>query len=81
MLLISKIFESRLIARAPRLAIFGTLLAAACLAQKIAHPGPDGPPAAAPVPSSFLLVLAGMIGLLAWNWLRSRSRRDQTSRD
>jgi hypothetical protein len=34
-----------------------------------------------PAPSSFILLLAGMIGLLAWNWWRTRPRGPAKLRD
>lgn len=34
-----------------------------------------------PAPSSFLLVVAGLAGLVGWNWWRGRSRAQQNSRD
>jgi hypothetical protein len=34
-----------------------------------------------PVPSSFLLVLAGMIGVLGWNAWRNRGRKRIDARD
>jgi hypothetical protein len=63
-----------------RLPILGVLLAAACAAQKNTAPRPQTFDTV-PVPSSFWLVLAGMAGLLAWNWWRTRARPEQPSRD
>ena len=47
--------------------------AQAAQAQSGAKPQPQGF-AAAPAPSSFLLVIAGFAVLLGWRWCRSRAR-------
>lgn len=51
---------------------------AVVLAEK-KNPEPH-PLAFTPAPSSFVLVLSGLVIVLGWNWWRSRSRREQTSR-
>lgn len=52
---------------------------ALALAQK-KNPEPR-PLAYTPAPSSLILVVSGLVVLLGWNWWRSRTRREQTSRD
>jgi hypothetical protein len=68
--------ESHWIAGITRVVTLGIVLAAACAAQKNPAPRPQTFDTA-PVPSSFFLVLAGMAGLLAWNWWRNRARPEQ----
>jgi hypothetical protein len=61
-----------------------TVAVVSAVAQTAAASRPQAfgpPPPAAPTPSSLLLVLAGLIGLVGWNCWRNRLRRQQTSRD
>jgi hypothetical protein len=50
----------------------------AAQAQADAKPRPEGFGPATPVPSSFLLVIAGLAVLLGWRWWRSRARAQGT---
>jgi hypothetical protein len=72
------------IARTLILATSNLLLAIganAAQAQPDAKPRPEGFGSPAPVPSSFLLVVAGFAVLLGWRWWRSRVRARQLSQD
>lgn len=71
----------RLITRTTGLAIVNAVLAlGAEPAHRIAHPRPEGFLSPVPVPSSLLLVMIGLGGVLAWHWWRTRSQ-STTSRN
>ncbi|MGB6944458.1 MAG: hypothetical protein WBE37_18815 [Bryobacteraceae bacterium] len=58
--------------------------AAAAVAAFAAQAGPAPRPqnfGSLPAPSSFLLVVTGLAGVVGWNWWRNRSRAQQNSRD
>ncbi|HEX5227797.1 MAG TPA: hypothetical protein VFW44_08810 [Bryobacteraceae bacterium] len=62
-----------------RPAALSLALAGALLADRpTAKPHPQGF-GSAPAPSSLVLVLAGLAGLLIWNWWRGRARGERTS--
>jgi hypothetical protein len=73
------------IGRLPRRALACMAVTVAAFADQTGpKPRPDGfggGEGSAPAPSSLILVLAGLAVLLIWNWWRSRSRPEQSSRD
>jgi hypothetical protein len=73
--------KSRLFARTFHYAIVSVTLTAFALAEHTgAKPKPHGF-APVPAPSSLLLVVAGMIGLLGWNWWRNRALQNRATKD
>ena len=73
--------KSRLIARTFHYAIVSVTLTAFALGEHAgAKPKPHGfnP---VPAPSSLLLVVAGMIGLLGWNWWRNRALQNRAHKE
>jgi hypothetical protein len=76
--------KPRLFARTFQYAIVSAIGAVAAIADQI---GPKPRPLNfTPVPSSLLLVVVGMIGLLGWNWwrnrlLKNRGRKELGGRD
>lgn len=73
---ISQYWRPRLFARTFQYAIVSVIVPAIALAgQTAAKPRPLN---FTPVPSSLLLVVVGMIGLLGWNWWRNRSLKNRS---
>ena len=68
-------------AGAARVAVVSGILTGAAAAAETAKPRPDSFLPSTPAPSSLVLLLAGLIVLFGWSWLRSRSRGTQNSRD
>ena len=78
---ISQCWKLPWIARTFQYVIVSVIVAAiATAAQSGAKPRPHNF-TPVPAPSSFLLVLAGMIGLLGWNAWRIRRRKGIDARD
>jgi hypothetical protein len=70
-------WKPRLFAKTFHYSIVSTILAAAAIGgQTTAKPRPHGF-TAVPAPSSLLLVVTGMLGLLGWNWWRRRSLQNR----
>jgi hypothetical protein len=73
--------KSSLFARTFHYAIVSVTLTAFALADHTgAKPKPHGF-TPVPVPSSLLLVVAGMIGLMGWNWWRNRALQNRARQD